>query len=123
MESIAAVMVVTVALTAFMGALAYSELADEKREVDIDMHFLDALHVEDGRIVGNVTPHLTEIREKNNYSGIDLKIRLVGYTDDSRTFTSGNRSADDVRYFSGSMPIETDKGETVLASYEMEVFL
>lgn len=124
MESMAAMMIVTVALTSFIGLLAYSELAEEKSNVEIDTHFLDVLHIDRGKIEGDVTGKLTELCEKNDYSRIDLTVKTVdGKYSDTKFFTFGNCATEDSRYFSGRLNMTTDSGETVLASYEMVVFL
>ena len=117
-EAIAAVMVVTVALTLFM-ALLPSVMNDDANEREIPRDVLNGLYVSEGKLCCD--SDLKETVSAMGYSAMTLKVWKFGTTDEY-TMTSGIPNGDDIVHRSGTMPMRVD-GRTVNVGYEMAVWI
>lgn len=120
MEAMAAVMVVTIALTSFMGLLAYSELPTTEKSVEIDTTFLNSLKIDDGVIVGDIHDELQYIADTNGIETITVNVKIVGNIALSTfTDTYGENRTTDVVSRTGTIYLDADDGRTFIASYEV----
>ncbi len=120
MEAMMAFMVVTVAMTAFLGMLAYSDIGHSETHYDLDTGFIEKLELRDGKIVGETDKHLEGFVEKNNYNGAKLIVKIAGDLCDSSLGRSvGRTDGNDIGTISGTFPISSDDGRTFVASYEV----
>ena len=120
MEAAVAFSAVTVALTLFLGLLAYTELGDAGDTKELDTEFLERLTIKDGRIVGYDGSHIDRFIERNNLNGAEVKITVAGHLSnaslDERT---GIADGNNVSTLAGTFSIHSDDNRTFVASYEV----
>ena len=120
MEAITAFSAVTVALTLFLGLLAYSELGNTDDPKELDTEFLERLTIEDGRIVGYDDSHICRFIERNGLNGAEVKVTVAGHLSDAsldeRIRTTDGSNVDTV---TGTFSIRSDDNRTFVASYEV----
>ena len=120
MEAMVALMMVTIALTAFLGMLAYSEIGESDDTITLDTRFIEDLQIVDGKIVGDTEKQLDHFVEKNELNGSRLTVKVAGtISDASLVKTSGTEEGNNVGTFSGSFSINSDDGRVFAASYEV----
>lgn len=121
MESMAAMMIVIVCLTAFMGLFCYIQMPDDQR--DDDFGFVENLRIEDGQIVGDLHDRLVYIVESNGYSGIEVRVSILGDVNYSDFYDSfGVLRTESVTSNNGSFEITADDGRSLLAGYEVVIW-
>ena len=115
-----ALMAVTIALTAFLGILAYSEIGNDEDPVSLETGFIEELQMIDGNIVGDTEKQLDRFVEKNGLNGTRLTVKVAGtLSEASLQRTSGTEEGDNVGTFNGTFSIDSDDGRTFAASYEV----
>ncbi len=121
MEAIAAVMVVTVSLTAFMGLLVNVAVNDSGPGTDdIGTDYISSLTVVDGKIVGDIHDDIAFISEKHGIDFIEVKVRLIGdVVSDSFYDCFGKGRTDNVSSRYGTLTMKADGGRVLDASYEV----
>ena len=120
MEALIALMMVTIALTAFFGMLAYSEIGGSDDTISLDTGFIEDLRMVDGEIVGNTEKQLDRFIEKNGLNGTRLTVKVAGTLSDAVMIrTSGYEEGDNVGTMTGTFPIDSDDGRVFAASYEV----
>ncbi len=120
METMAAMMVVTIALTVFMTVFAYS-LQSDTREQTISTDFVDSLRIEDGEIVGVDESYISEECTRRGYSSMVITVETAG--DVCRTgLRLGESLETDFTYVKGTVDIPCDDGTVVVANYEVVAF-
>ena len=113
-------MMVTIALTAFLGMLAYSEIGGSDDTVSLDTGFIEDLQIVDGKIVGDTDKQLDHFVEKNGLNGTRLTVKVAGTLSDASLLrTSGTEEGNNVGTITGTFPIVSDDGRTFAASYEV----
>ncbi len=118
MEAMFAMMIVLIAVTAFIGVFAYHQLP-ENNNVSIDTSCF-RFSVEDGKLTGDISDELEKTREKYNLKGIRVDIKPIGILfDDSERFMCGSIDSDNITSESGTLRIEGNDGSSVLATYEV----
>ena len=119
MESLVALMAVTVMLTSFLGMLSYSELGKESNSIELDTDFIEDLKLENGRIVGD-TDSLIRFIDKYDLNGARLKVEVTGnLCDASLNKVYGDEDGNNADCRNGTFPISADDGRTFVASYEV----
>ena len=119
MEAMVALMTVTVALTAFLGILAYSEIGTSD-DVTLDTRFIEDLRIVDGKIDGQTEKQLDRFVEKNGLNGARLTVMVAGTLSDASLLgTSGSEEGNNVGTIAGTFSIGSDDGRTFAASYEV----
>ena len=120
MEAIVAFSAVTVALTLFLGLLAYTELGNAEDTKDLDTEFVEKLTIEDGQIIGYDGSHIDRFIERNRLNGAEVKVTVAGYLSnaslDERT---GATDGNNVGTITGTFSIHSDDNRTFVASYEV----
>ena len=120
MEAMVALMMVTIALTAFIGMLAYSEIGKSDDSVSLDTRFVEDLQIVDGNIAGETGKYLDRFVEKNGLNGTRLTVKVAGSLSDASLLrTSGTEEGNNVGTFTGTFSIPSDDGRTFAASYEV----
>jgi len=122
LESMVAMMVVIIALTAFMGMFCYYQMNDEYANEN-DFEFVKKLEIRDGKITGDVQEDLAYLVESNCYSKVELKVNVVGDVNCSEfTDSFGEIVTDNVDSFKGTFNIASDDGRSLLANYEVIIW-
>jgi hypothetical protein len=119
MEAILAAMVVTVALTGFMGLLALNSASEDVPSVDVDIDTFDGLGIVDGKIAwtGDEGPSVPE-----GICGIRLTVSAVGGIMDGE-FVISDGECEGLRECKvGTAIIGSDDGRAVLCNYEVETW-
>ena len=119
MESLVALMAVTMMLTSFLGMLSFSELGKERNSIDLDTDFIEELDLENGDIVGD-TDCLIRFMERYGLNGVRVKVVVSGnLCDASLCRTYGITDGNNAESRTGTFPIRSDDGRTFVASYEV----
>ncbi|NLN71791.1 MAG: hypothetical protein GX137_03250 [Thermoplasmatales archaeon] len=121
MEAVAAMMVVTVALSMFLGVLANADLR-EQRMPDIRTDYIEGLSVSDGIVVGDVSAEMEVQKDFAGFSCIRLRAHVAGETEVYER-TAGAPTEGDVLCATGSMLLLDDMGRRVPVIYEVAVWL
>ena len=119
MESLVALMAVTVMLTSFLGMLNYSELGKERSTISLDTDFIEDMKIENGEIVGE-TDCLIRFIDKYELNGARVIVNVTGNlygASLNRTYGIADGNNADSR--NGTFPIQSDDGRTFVASYEV----
>jgi hypothetical protein len=120
LEALAALMVVTVALTAFLGMLSYSGLGRSDSPIDVDTSFIDNLEIRDGEITGETVSHLERFVDRNSLNGARLTVSVAGnICDSSRTDSVGDTDGNNAECVSGTFSIKGEAGCIYAAKYEV----
>ena len=120
MEAITALMVVSVALTAFMGLLAYSEIGDKNDRITLDTEFIEDMELRDGRLCGETHQQLERFVDSNGLNGARLNVSVAGpLSNASLTDNAGIEDGDNIATINGSFPLDSDDGRRFVASYEV----
>jgi len=121
MEAVAAMMVVTVALSLFLGVLGNADLS-EQRTPDIRTDYIGMLSVSDGIVVGDVSAEMEIQKDFAGFSCIRLRAHVAGETH-VYELTAGTPTDGDVLCETGSMLLKDDMGRRVPVIYEVAVWL
>ena len=89
-EAIMAVMLVTLALSAYMGVFILSTLNDEGDQAFIDRNITEELTVEYDRIAGDIVPELERITTQKGYRGITVRCYIPSHPIEPVEFTVGS---------------------------------
>lgn len=120
MEAIIAVMVVSIALTSFLGLLAYSQTGQSVDCFDLNTDFADHLSIENGEIIGDYEKPLNSFMERNDLNGIRFRMDIVGPASDaSIDFHIGKKEGLNAQSVNGTASVNSDDGRTYVASYEV----
>ena len=120
MEALVALMMVTIALTAFLGILAYSEIGSSDDEMTLDTGFIEELRLVDGDITGETDRQLELFIQKNDLNGTRLSVKVAGtLSDSSLVRTYGIAEGNNVGTMTGTFSIDSDDGRVFAASYEV----
>ena len=124
METMIAVMVITITLTAFIGLLTYTSISDTIDTVDIETDYLSRLSIQNENIVGDVQNDLQEQIYANDYSFIRLTVRTIGLVSENTFVASaGEKTTDNVISKTGTLVLRSDDGRRLAASYEVVVWI
>lgn len=120
MEAMVAMMVATIALTAFLGVMVLT--AAEENEPQISVSFLDALSIEGGEVVGIDEITLQNECARRGYQSMAVKI-IARLPAGPVTLNVGEAIGDgSMGFASVTMNIVCDDGTTVVATYEVVAF-
>ena len=120
MEAIIALMMVTIALTAFFGMLAYSEIGESDDGISLDTGFIEDLKIIDGEIFGETEKQLDSFVEKNGLNGTRLTVKVAGTLSDAvMVRSSGYEEGNNVGTMTGTFSVDSDDGRVFAASYEV----
>lgn len=120
-ETMMAMMVVTIALAAFMGVFAYS-LHTQESEVRISTDFVKDLRIENGEIVGVDQSYIDDECTRRGYSAMVITVDTAGSINGYH-LRVGQGNGHDFTSVSGTLDLECDDGSVVLARYEVVAFV
>lgn len=121
MEAMTAMMIATVALSAFMGLVAYSQ-AQDPPEPDVSTVFVQRLCVEDGCIVGVGPEYIEQECAMNGYDSMVIRV-TAELPDGTAVLNLGSPLSDrNMTVEQGTAVLTTDTGDRVIAHYEAAVF-
>lgn len=121
MEAVAAMMVVTVALSMFLSVVATTG-SQENGVPEIRTDYLDDLSVSDGAVVGDVSHDMEVQKDFAGFSCIRLRAHVAGGTE-VYEITAGTPTEGDVLCETGIILLKDDKGRSVPVVYEVAVWL
>lgn len=122
MESMVAMMVVTIALSMFMTAFAYTNTGDcEVHDVSTD--FLGSLSIEDGTIIGLDEDYLVEESERKGYRSMTVSIKVAGDLMDIELSSGTRTDGCDQIIRNGTFMLPSDDGGRYAAVYEVIAFV
>lgn len=119
-ETLMAMMVVTIALTAFMAVFAYSLNANE-RETPVSTSFVNSLRIEDGQIVGIDESYITEECTRKGYSSMVITLETAGPFGHAY-LRLGESSDSDFGYARDTVTVPCDDGTRAALTYEVVAF-
>jgi len=90
LEAIMAVMLVTIALSAYLGIFVLNATEDAYEPEKIDRDIVNTLCIEDNRIEGDLIPELERIIEQKGYRGITVRCYVPGDLAITEEFHSGS---------------------------------
>ena len=124
MEAMAAVMIITVTLTAFIGLLTYTSISDTGETIEIETSYLNKLSIKNEKIVGDIQNDLQEQVDINEYEFIRLTVKIIGLvSDDIFIIYAGEKMTNNVASETGTIILQSDDGRRLAASYEMVVWI
>jgi Tfp pilus assembly protein PilV len=122
-ESMMAVMVVIIALTAFLSLLAYSTSYDNEKDISIPANMFNDVCVVNGSIEAPLENRMNDLAERNGYLGITVMLSTADPLYDSAiTITVGSSDADRIWSGNGTIIAGTDDGRSVPVKYSMAVW-
>ena len=123
MESIVAVMVIVISLTAFLSFLAFSTTQEIEKEADVPLEILDGIRIVNGSIETDAEERMIIIVERGNYLGIRLTLTMSGIYNDSVILNVGAFDTDVIISRSGSFIASSDDGRSVPIRYSLAVWI
>ena len=121
-ETMIAMMVVTIALAAFMGLFAYSSAHADGPDTRISTDFVKDLRIEDGNIVGVDQSYIDDECTRKGFSGMVITIETAGSVNHC-VLRLGSGTDSDFSFVKGTVTIPCDDGTTVIANYEVVAFV
>jgi len=123
-ESVAAVMIVVISLTAFLSLLSFSVSIQIEKEADIPLDMLNPVCIVNGCIEADVEQCMTEMMERYGYLGMRLTLSAAGAMYDSELIVSvGTRDHGDIRSKGGTIIVSSDGGRSVPVNYSVAVWI
>ena len=120
-ETMIAMMVVTIALAAFMGVFAYS-LHTQDSSIRISEDFVRDLRIEKGEIVGVDQAYIDEECSRRGYSAMVITVDTAGNLNECH-LRLGQGNDHDFTSVSGIVDLRCDDGTVVIARYEVVAFV
>lgn len=122
METMMAMMIVTIAMSSFMVAFAYTNVEEpDNRDVSID--FLDSLRIEDGRIVGFDRNYTVDESERMGYRSMKVFVKTVGGIYDIGFVSGVETDGCDQVIRNGTLMLVDENGARCAAVYEVIAFV
>ncbi len=122
METMVAMMIVTIALSAFMTMFAYSHVP-EQGTPEISTDFLEGLGLNDGSITGLDENYPKEESERRGYRSMTICIKVVGTINDIELNIGESTAGCDQIIDNGTFMIHGEDGARYAAAYEVIAFV
>ena len=123
MESVLAVMVVVISLTAFLSFLALSMSVTPDKETEIPLDFLDDVRMIGGNIEADIEEEMAIMTERYGYLGMRVRLSISdGIYDSSVTVKVGTFDSDVITTKQGTITVRTDDGRSVPVMYTVAVW-
>jgi len=124
MESMLAVMIVVISLTAFLSFLAFSTSHEHEKEADIPADILNGVRIAGGNIEADIEDGMTSTIARYGYKGMKVILSTADpLFDSSLTITEGSCDSDVIRSRGGTIIVRSDEGRSVPVNYSMAVWL
>jgi len=122
-ESMMAVLVVIVALTAFLSLLAHSTSYDDEKDISIPVNMFNDIRIVNGNIEAPLEDRMNDLTERFGYRGITVMLSTADPLYDSAIMiTVGSSDAERIWSKSGTLIAGTDDGRSVPVKYSMAVW-
>jgi len=121
-ESMMAVMIVIITLTAFISLLAFSTSYHNEKEVGVPSDMFDDVRIVNGEIDAPIEERMRDAAERYGYSGITVILRTADPLHDSAVTISVGSDTDRIWSKSGTIIVATDEGRSVPVNYSMAVW-
>ncbi len=121
-EMIVAMMIATIALTAFIGVVAYEASQDHIR-CDVSTAFLSDLKIVDDKIVGVDNEYINDECAKNAYRSMVISVKVVGFENVQSLRLGTSTDNCETVYANGTVNIPCPDGKVVTAMYEVVAFV
>ena len=122
METMVAMMVVTITISAFMTVFAYTNLP-EPDVPDISTDFLDCLLIVDEDIVGLDTDYPEKESERRGYLSMTICIKVAGTLHDISLYLGESTPDCDQIIENGTILLKDENGNRHAAVYEVIAFV
>jgi len=122
MESMAALMIVIISLTAFISFLAFSISQESTTDNEIPLNILNDVRIVNGEIEADIEEKMLVSVETNGYAGMRVILSAAGIYDSSKTLNVGRQDSDAVNTRAGTIIVRTDDGRSVPVNYTMAVW-
>ena len=123
MESMMAVMIIIITLTAFISLLAFSTSHHSERDIGIPSNIFDDVCIVDGNIEAPVEERMKDTAERYGYQGMTVILTSADpFYDSEMTITVGSSDTDRIWSASGTMIVGTDDGRSVPVNYSVAVW-
>ncbi|MDR0791004.1 MAG: hypothetical protein LBE47_00515 [Methanomassiliicoccaceae archaeon] len=124
MESVIAVMVVVITLTAFLSFLAFFTSHNNDKDIDIPAtDIFDHVSIVNGSIEADIYDIMTEMIERYGYRGMRVTLSTSGIYDSSLTMNAGTNDSDIILSKNGTIVVRSDDGRSVPVNYSMAVWI
>ncbi|MCL2786645.1 MAG: hypothetical protein FWD81_05460 [Methanomassiliicoccaceae archaeon] len=124
MESMLAVMVVVISLTAFLSFLPFSMSVEDYVDHDIRSDILDGVRISGGKIETEIGERIEETMIRYGYEGMTIILSVSdGIYGSEVTFSAGSRDSDNIVSKNGTITVRADDGRSVPVKYSMAVWL
>jgi hypothetical protein len=121
MESILAVMIIVITLTAFLSFLAFSTSHHHEREPVVPTDMLDDVRIVNGKIDADIEAAMIDIIERYGYRGMRVTLTSEIYGS-SLTVNVGTNDSETILSKNGTIIIRSDDGRSVPVSYSVAVW-
>lgn len=122
METMVAMMIVTIALSAFMTMFAYDNIP-EPEVPDISTDFIEGLYIENGSIMGLEEEYPEKESNRRGYHSMTVCIRVVGTINDCELNIGESTAGCDQIIRNGTFMIPGNDGARYAAAYEVIAFV
>ena len=122
METMMAMMIVTIAISAFMTVFTYTNL-EQSEPAEISTDFLDGLSIRNDRIVGLDKDYPEKESLRKGYDSMTVCIRTVGSIHDYQLELGRPTNSSDQIIKNGNIILTSESGERYAAVYEVIAFV
>jgi len=123
MESMAAVMIVVISLTAFLSFLAFSLSQETEKGTDVPTDFLNDVRIANGNIEANIEDRMTASMERHGFAGMRVTLSAAdGIYDSALTLNVGVQDTDVIHTKGGTIVVKDDGGRSVPVRYSVAVW-
>jgi hypothetical protein len=123
MESMIALIIVIISLTAFLSLLAFSFSHDTGGEIEMPLNVLDDVRIVNGNIEADIDEKMATALETHGLAGMRVVLSVSdGIYHSEVTFNAGRRDGDLIHTRTGTIMIRSDDGRCVPVGYIMAVW-
>jgi len=122
MESMAALIIVVISLTAFISFLAFSMSHDNAADNEIPVNILNDVRIVNGEIEAPIEEKMIVSAETNGYAGMRVILSASGIYESSKTLNVGSQDSDVIGTRTGTIIVRADDGRSVPVNYTMAVW-
>ncbi|MDR2865941.1 MAG: hypothetical protein LBV13_00825 [Methanomassiliicoccaceae archaeon] len=122
-ESVLAVMIVIISLTAFLSFLAFSMSEDQERGKEVPLDFLDDVQIINGAIEADIEEKMEELIRIYGFIGMCVILSTSGIYDSEVKITTGSTDSDTIISAGGAIAVRSDDGRSVPVNYSVAVWI
>ena len=123
MESMIAVMVIIITLTAFLSFLSFSMAYVPEKGIDVPLDVLDDVSIVNGKIESDAEEKMLISMERYGFKGMRVILSVADTTYNSTlTLNLGSNDSDIITTKSGTIIVRSDDGRSVPVNYTVAVW-